>query len=161
CACPFAVASLGWDPAPGRHSLSVCVKATFVLVAGGPSTVAPLQEPIREGGVAPDLVPAKPRAEVLFTGHAHAPGAAPTDRLIARAKVGAFRKSLSITGDRTWVPSFDGLRPSVAVPFRRMPLAYERAVRTGENLTGIDISQGAEPNRPLANIAAIADQGGE
>jgi hypothetical protein len=42
-----------------------------------------------------------------------------------------------------------------------MPLVYDRAVRTGENLAGVDISQGAEPNRPLANIAAIADQGGE
>jgi len=164
CACPFAVALLGWEPAPGRRSLSVCVKATFVLVPGAPSTIAPLQEPFRidgASGAAPDLVPFKPRVDVLFTGHAHAPGGAPTDSLIARARVGAFRKSLSINGDRTWVPSFDGLRPSVAVPFRHMPLSYERAVRTGENLTGVDISQGAEPNCPLANIAAIADQGGE
>jgi hypothetical protein len=165
CACPFAVALLGWEPAPGRRSLSVCVKATFVLVPGATSTIAPLQEPFRidgaSGSAAPDLVPFKPRVDVLFTGHAHAPGGAPTDSLIARARVGTFRKSLSINGDRTWVPSFDGLRPSVAVPFRHMPLSYERAVRTGENLTGIDISQGAEPNCPLANIAAIADQGGE
>ncbi len=165
CACPFAVASLGWDPGPRRRSLSVCVKGTFLLTPGVPCSIAPLQEPVRiddgTGGAAPDLVPFKPRVDVLFTGHAHAPGGAPADSLIARARVGAFRKSLSINGDRTWVPSFDGLRPSVAVPFRRMPLDYERAVRTGENLTGVDISQGAEPNRPLANIAAIADQGGE
>jgi hypothetical protein len=163
CACPFAVATLGWEPAPGRRSLSVCVKATFVLAPGAPATVAPLQDPIRadEGSAAPDLVPFKPRVDVLFTGHAHAPRGAPTDSLIARARIGAFRKSLSINGDRAWVPSFEGLRPSVAVPFRRMPLTYERAVRTGENLAGVDISQGAELNRPLANIAAIADQGGE
>ena len=164
CACPFAVAALGWEPAAGRHSVSVCVKATFVLVPGGVARLAPLQQPVRgdaPSADAPDLVPCKPRVDVLFTGHAHAPGGAPTDSLIARARVGTFRKSLSINGDRAWVPSFDGLRPSLAVPFRRMPLTYERAVRAGENLIGVDISQGAEPNRPLANIAAIADQGGE
>ncbi len=163
CACPFAVAALGWEPAPGRRSLSVCVKATFVLVPGAPASIAPLQDPIRadDGVAAPDLVPVKPRVDVLFGGHAHAPGGAPTDSLIARARVGAFRKSLSINGDRAWVPSFEGLRPSVAVPFQRMPLTYDRAVRTGENLAGVDISQGAELNRPLANIAAIAEQGGE
>lgn len=164
CACPFAVAALGWEPAPGRRSLSVTVKATFVLVPGT-SVIAALQDPVRvdeaPGATAPDLVPFKPRADVLFSGHAHAAGGALTDSLLARARVGTFRKSLSINGDRTWVPSFDGLRPSVAVPFRRMPLSYDRAVRTGENLAGVDISQGAEPNRPLANIAAIADQGGE
>ena len=165
CACPFAVAALGWEPSPGRRSLSVCVKATFVLAPGAPAAVAPLQDPVRvdEGiaAAAPDLVPYKPRVDVLFAGHAHAPGGAPTDSLIARARIGGFRKSLSINGDRAWVPSFEGLRPSVAVPFRRMPLTYERAVRTGENLAGVDISQGAELNRPLANIAAIAEQGGE
>jgi len=163
CACPFAVAALGWEPAPGRRSLSLCVKGTFVLAPGAPAAVAPLQDPIRadDGADAPDLVPVKPRVDVLFTGHAHAPGGAPIDSLIARARVGAFRKSLSINGDRAWVPSFEGLRPSAAVPFRSMPLTYERAVRTGENLAGVDISQGAEPNRPLANIAAIAEQGGE
>ncbi len=165
CACPFAVAALGWEPAPGRRSLSVVVKATFVLVPGAPAVIASIQEPVRTdegpGAAAPDLVPFKPRVDVLFTGHAHAPGGALTDSLIARARIGAFRKSLSINGDRTWVPSFDGLRPSVAVPFRSMPLSYERAVRTGENLTGVDISRGAELNGPLANIAAIADQGGE
>jgi hypothetical protein len=166
-ACPFAVSMLPWEPAPGRHSVSVCVKATFVL-APGAATIAPLQEAVgadrSEGGLAGagDLVPFKPRAEVLLVGHAYAPGGAPIDALIARARVGPFRKSLSITGDRTWVPSFDGLRPSVAVPFRRMPLRYDLAVRTGENLGGVDIiSQGAELGRALANIAAIADQGGE
>src|SRR5580692_6662559 len=167
CACPFAVSTLAWEPAPGRHSVSVCVKATFML-APGAATIAPLQEPVgaelREGGLAAaaDLVPFKPRAEVLLVGHAYAPGGAPIDALIARARVGPFRKALSITGDRTWVPSFEGLRAGVPVPFRRMPLRYDRAVRTGENLGGVDIiSQGAELGRSLANIAAIADQGGE
>jgi hypothetical protein len=163
CACPFALATLAWEPAAGQRMVSVCVKATFVL-APGVSTIAAMQDPVRAEGAAgdaPDLVPYKPRAEILFTGHAHTPGGALTDSLIARAKIGPWRKALSINGDRTWVPSFEGLRPSAAVPFRRMPLVYERAVMTGENLAGVDISQGAEPSRPLANIAAIADVGGE
>src|SRR5439155_1757526 len=151
CACPFVVGTLAWEPSPGRRTLSVCVKATLVL-APGTATFAPLQEPLHadagDGALASDLVPFKPRADVILTGHAHAPGGAPIDSLLARARIGTFRKSLSINGDRTWMPSFDGLRPSVPVPFRRMPLVYDRAVRTGENLTGVDISQGAEPHWP-------------
>jgi hypothetical protein len=171
-ACPFAVSTMAWEPAPGRRSLTVCVKATFSLAPGRAASIAPLQEPItgdlHEGGdprgalvAVADLVPFKRRAEVLLVGHAYAPGGAPTDALIARAWIGGFRKALNITGDRAWVPSFDGVRPSVAVPFRRMPLRYERAARTGENLAGVDIMQIAEVGRPLPNIAAIADQGGE
>ena len=168
-ACPFAVSTLPWEPAPGRRSLCVAVKATFTLTPGM-ATIAVLQEPFGaemrdvEAGPAAlgDLVPFKPRADVLLAGHAYAPRGAPTDGFVARARVGAVRKALSITGDRAWVPSFDGLRPSVAVPFRRMPLRYERAVRTGENLGGVDIiAQGAAQGRALPNIAAIADQGGE
>src|SRR5262249_22509486 len=127
CACPFTVAMLGWQPGPGRRVLSVCVKATFTLVRGGPAVLAPIQDPIRTDDAAPDLVPLKPRADVLFTGHIHAPGGAPAESLIARARVGTFQKSLSINGDRTWVPSFEGLRPSPPIPFRRMPLTYDRA----------------------------------
>jgi hypothetical protein len=163
CACPFTVAALGWDAAAGAASVSLCVKATFLLTPGLAS-LATLQEPVRLEGAAadaPELVPYKPRADILFAGHAHSPGGAPTEALLARARVGSWRKSLSINGDRTWIPSFEGLRPSVPVPFRRMPLVYERAVRTGENLLGVDISQGAAQSHPLANIAAIADQGGE
>lgn len=168
-ACPFAVSTLAWEPAPHRRSLCVCVKGTFVLAASGVSTLAPLQEPIaadvREGEPGPslaELVPFKPRADILISGHAYSPRGAPAEALIARARIGPFRKSLSITGDRSWVPSFDGLRPSGATPFRRMPLRYERAGRAGENLGGIDIfTQSAELGRALPNIAAIADQGGE
>lgn len=168
-ACPFAVSTLLWEPAPGRRSVCVCVKATFAL-APGTSTIAALQEPfgaeMRDVEAVPaalgELVPFKPRAEILLAGHAYAPRGAPTDGFIARARIGSMRKALSITGDRAWVPSFDGLRPSVAVPFRRMPLRYERAVRIGENLGGVDIiAQGAAPGRTLPNIAAIAEQGGE
>jgi hypothetical protein len=134
------------------------------------ATLAPMQEPLSSNGEpygelgasAGELAPFKPRADVLLVGHAHAPRGVPAEQLLARARIGPVRKALSITGDRTWVPSFDGLRPSPPVPFRRMPLRYERAVRVGENLGGVDIlSQGAELGRALPNIAAIADQGGE
>jgi hypothetical protein len=161
-ACPFSISTLAWEPAPGRRSLCVSVKATFELNPGAAATIAPLQEALAEGGDLGESVPFKPRADVLITGHAHAPRGAPVDAILARARVGTVRKALSITGDRTWVPSFDGLRPSVAVPFRRMPLRYERAVKAGENAGGIDIiAQGAELGKALPNIAAIADQGGE
>jgi len=161
-ACPFSISTLAWEPAPGRRSLCVSIKATFELVSGAVASIAPLQEPLAEGGDLGELAPFKPRADILITGHAHAPRGAPVDALLARARIGAVRKALSITGDRTWVPSFDGLRPSVAVPFRRMPLRYERAVRAGENAGGVDIiAQGAELGRALPNIGALTDQGGE
>ena len=170
-ACPFTISTLSWEGAPGQWNVSVAARALLTLA---PSPVlATHQEPMavdrswdddpRAGLVtSTDRVPFKPRVDILASGHAYAPGGAPAESLVARLWLGTVRKALSINGDRSWVPSFDGLRPSVPVPFRRMALRYDRAVMGGDNLGGVDIlTLRAEVGRPLPNIAAIAETGSE
>jgi len=71
-----------------------------------------------------DIVPFKPRADVLLVGHAFAPRGAPVRSLIARLSVGALKKGVEVVCDRAWSP--EGFLREGA-PFARMSLRYERA----------------------------------
>ncbi|HVY49134.1 MAG TPA: DUF2169 domain-containing protein, partial [Minicystis sp.] len=159
--CPFPVSTLVWEAQPGQHSLTVAVKATFSLVAGGEAAVAEMQEPI--GGdrhwddrpmaslYAPaDVAPFKRRVDVLLVGHAYAPAESPAVSLVARFAVGdAFSKSVRVTGDRLWEAGEGAaLRPSPAQPFARMPLRYERAPLAEDNPVGIDPRAPPEAGAP-------------
>lgn len=132
---PFRVASLLWQPHAGAFALTVVCKATFLLLPGE-ARLAPEQDPPNEDDNywdddasrslhAPcDLVPFKPRVDVLLTGNACAPGHAPVRALLARLGVGAIDKSIAVFGERSFAP--DGqIREGSG--FTRMPLRYERA----------------------------------
>ena len=71
-----------------------------------------------------DLVPLKPRNDVIATGHAHAPAGPAVRSLRARLAIGAVDKAIDIVADRYF--DRDGLLVEGA-PFSRMPLAYELA----------------------------------
>ncbi|UQA56566.1 DUF2169 family type VI secretion system accessory protein [Polyangium aurulentum] len=118
-ACPLPVAPLLWQPRPGAFCLTVVCKATFLLEPSR-ARLAPAQEPVREG----DLVPSKPRADVVLVGHAFTPGGEPARALTARLVVGTLDKAIEIVCDRS--VSRDGALREGA-PFSRMPLVYERA----------------------------------
>jgi hypothetical protein len=158
--CPLGVAALVWEPAAGETRLTVCVKATYALVHGEEAVLAPHQEEATDDAspqatlfVPSDFVPFKPRADVLLVGHARAPGGVPVDSLSVRLRVGDFSKGLRITGDRLWASGPEGMRPGPTAPFVEMPLRYERGVRRGENLVGLDPSpHRQEAGRPLPNI---------
>lgn len=68
--CPFRAGALAWQSAPDAWSLTVVVKASFTIVAGGEATLAPVQTPVvafaadSEAAVE-DLSPLKPRVDVL------------------------------------------------------------------------------------------------
>ncbi len=126
--------SLLWQKRPGLWMLTVVCKATFSLQPGE-MPLAPEQEPINESDrpwsqdiqslyAAADLVPMKPRVDVILVGQAYAPGGQSVSSLVARITVGEVDKSVEIFGDRT-------LRPDGSVQegptFARMPLLYERA----------------------------------
>lgn len=131
------------------YSLTVVVKASFVLVHGAEAAVAPSQdEPgvdsfIREEPGASlrhstDLAPLKPRTDVLVVGHVHSPGGAPVTELECRIEVGEIEKTLRVTGDRRYVPGPAG--PVIGPPaaFTKMPMSYERAPKGEENPVGWD-----------------------
>src|SRR4051794_39483342 len=93
--CPLPAAPLLWQRAPSRWALTVICKATYLLEPGT-APLAPDQEPLNEHEdhwdddpsrslFAPsDLVPWKPRADVLLVGSAFARSGQPVRSLVAR-----------------------------------------------------------------------------
>lgn len=168
--CPFPVAAFPWQPQAGRWNLTVCVKATFVLVHGQVAPLAATQHAIVDDSYwdnnpsaslyAPsDFVPYKPRVDVLLTGHAYAPGGAPVESLAVRLQVGSLVKGLTLSGDRSWVQTRSGLQPAVSTSFRRMALRYERAALAGENMIGfLGATHAGELGRPLPSVVAAGTQ---
>jgi hypothetical protein len=71
-----------------------------------------------------DLVPFKPRADVMLVGHAFAPRKEPVRSLVARLVVGEVNKAVEVFGERAW--THDGMLRE-GPRFVKMPLRYERA----------------------------------
>lgn len=170
--CPFTVGTSVWQAQDGAWTLTVCVRGTFSLVHGREAVLAEAQEPVtgdryyKNGGgirgaslyAASEIVPYKPRADVLLVGSAFAPEQTPVDALIARITVEELDKSIGIIGDRRWSPGPDGLEPSAPVPFRSMPLRYERATRAPDNPVGFDLaSTPVQGELALPNFEAVDD----
>lgn len=132
---PLPVGSLVWQPRQGAWVLTVLCKGTFSL-RPIESILAPSQEPVHaddtfagddpsRGVRAPnDLVPAKPRAEVMVVGHAYAPNRSPVRSVMARVVVGDVDKSIEVFSDR-WFSLEGHLQEGQR--FTRMPLSYDRA----------------------------------
>jgi hypothetical protein len=132
---PLPVASLVWQPAPGRHVLTIVCKATFDL-APVTSELSADQEapneddnhwdddPARSLYSPSDLAPFKPRADILLVGHAFAPRGEPVQSLVARLLVGELDKSIEVFGERAFTRQ-GGMRETAR--FTKMPLRYERA----------------------------------
>src|SRR6185503_9351820 len=110
--CPFTVGTLIWQGQGGAWTLSTCVKGTFTLVHGRDALIAQEQEPVGvdryfAGSGASlfspsDVVPYKPRTDVMLVGHAYAPKGRPADALVARFTIGELTKAVGIVGDRLW-----------------------------------------------------------
>ena len=130
---PCAAGALTWRW-KGKLHLTVAVKATFALVPGGVmTTVAPEElfraeahhrdNPARSVRATSDLVPYLLRADVVFTGHAHAPPGQRVTMLPVRLAVfhghALFDKTLHVHGER---------KGSEAQPFDKAPMIYERAL---------------------------------
>jgi hypothetical protein len=131
---PLPVASRVWQARPGSYVLTFVCKATFTL-APGELELAPDQDPVREADcpwsasvtslyAASDLVPGKPRADVVLVGNAYAPEGAPASHLVARLSIAEVDKSIEVWADRTLAAS-GGLVEGP--PFTHLPLLYERA----------------------------------
>jgi hypothetical protein len=169
--CPLRAASLSWQPRPGARSLTVVCKATYEL-RPGESVLAEHQEypnddenhwdddPARSVYSPSDLVPFKPRGDVLLVGHAFAPNREPVRSLVARLAVAGVDKAIEVHGERFWAPD-GGVREGQ--PFARMPLRYERAAGgpdtdnpVGMRLDGAEALPNLQP--PGAAIARRGDR---
>ena len=168
--CPFSAGTVLWQAQSGAWTLSVCVRGTFSLVHGREAVLADPQEPVagdRHLGDDPrasvhvpsDLVPYKPRVDVVLVGSAFAPDREPVEALVARVSLGSLDKAIGVIGDRTWIEGPDGPEPSSPRPFRSMPLTYERAARARDNPHGFDLARAPVIGAPaLPNLEAADDE---
>lgn len=155
-----------WSTA-GRRRATVVVKSTFFLVAGGPMRLvnpAPLllgdqhhENNAERSVVAPsDLAPYLPRAEVVLSGHAHAPS--PTPHQAVRLSVVGARplvdKTLHVFGERMWV---EGDQLTAPVPFTRIPLRYERTSRGHAGYEENPVGMPRGPGLPAPNVVDPQD----
>ncbi len=142
----------------GRLHLTVVVKALFTIVPDGAAVLAGPGDiatedrtfdanPSRSVEVATDLVPYRPRCDVTFVGHAHAPRGQP-------APAGSVRLGLSRDGrpllDKVLHVFGDRAPSGAPVPFDRMPIVYERALGgAGEpNPVGAEAPNIVDPKDP-------------
>ncbi|WP_437970753.1 DUF2169 domain-containing protein [Sorangium sp. So ce260] len=158
-------AAVSWRT-QGRRYITIVVKASFAFTPGAAMWRTEPQEilraevhhgknPARSVRFTGDLAPYLGRADVLFTGDAHAPDGAQVQSLPVRLAVFgasgcALDKRLLVRDEK---------------PFQRMPLVYEKAVRgpSGcENPFGVDPNGGEaivvdprDPARP-AGFGPIA-----
>src|SRR5512134_2856224 len=98
-------------------------KGTFAVM-GGQSVIAGKQipifrtdlhfqdDPIASVEYETDMIPYKPRADVVLVGQAHAPGGRPVKELDVTLRVGGVAKTIHVHGDRRWLwPSSADLSP--------------------------------------------------
>ncbi len=147
---PFVVGTVLWENLQGQPKMTVVVKATFQIKAGGSSLfdeqvpILTTDEHYGEDPSAPvkfesDTAPFKPCADVVLVGRAHAPGGQPVTKLDTTIRVGRLQKTIRVFGDRKWrFPSKLTLIPVISTPepFVTMDVVYERA------FGGIDESAG-------------------
>lgn len=119
---------------------------------GDPATTAVLRES--------EFAPRKPSVDIVVEGQAISPGGQPMHELVVALDINGRRKVAVVTGERRWVRAAGGFVASSPVPFREMPLSYDRAfggvddteagatVAEHRNLVGV----GFQPNRPAADI---------
>lgn len=132
---PFVAGQFLLPDGEGGELLLVIVKATLDVAEHGALVIAEpgvelrmadefRGEPERGSPLHDcDLVPFKPRVDVLLEGFAHAPDEEPSERVLVELRVGEMVKRAMVTGDRIWIED----EPSEPELFTIMPLVWERA----------------------------------
>lgn len=147
---PFLAEALPVMSHEGKAGLVVIVKGTFSVGADG--AVAPADEPIPVAhGDEPgdsgkgltakwesDVVPFKPRGDIVLAGKAHAPGGRPAPWVDVTLRVGSLIRSLRIFGERKWVCDGKKLTSTMTspIPFLTIDLVPERAFGGMDMRTG-------------------------
>ncbi|RST46401.1 DUF2169 domain-containing protein [Variovorax sp. DXTD-1] len=135
---PFAQQCMLLMDREGQLFFCILVCATYGVDETGEPFPLPVQPPPPLGDE-PNGVPgrsslrrasaasvAKPAVDFIVNATAHAPHGEAVTEMAAGVRVGAWRKVLTVTGDRQRV-GLTGTRVSSPQPFTAMPLRYERA----------------------------------
>jgi len=135
---PFAVECLFLSDEDGRPIMAPIVKGTYQIGPGAKPLLSPEQVPVNLAGTRsddgetssylyePETAFCKSATDVVLIADAHAPrGQREIDVTFA---VGPVRKTVHVTGDRTWTKRLAGrIAATEPVGFETMPLVYERA----------------------------------
>lgn len=136
---PFSVAETVGVDGTGAEFYTLAAKATFVWDEHGQTQLADAHVPVAEEDVhsgekgtssvvvEADLVPVKPRVDVLLVGSIELPTA--VDAIEVTLEVGQrIKKSLRVVGERRWVGG-GLLAPLLSSPvrFSSMPIEWERS----------------------------------
>lgn len=139
---PFQVEALPMLGPGDRPALTVIVKGTFKIVPGEAAVAAEEQLPLffadvphdeKAGGGSlrfeSDIVPFKPRADIVLIGRAHVPPGKVARAMDTSLRVGKVRKVVRVFGDRHWTCGgrFLPVGHSQPKPYKTMDLVYERA----------------------------------
>lgn len=114
---------------------TIVVKGTFTVAPSGEVRLCDEQPPVlledletELGSLDTELVPIKAGCDVAVLGHARSPNPRePVETLEVALTIGRFARRVAVSGDREWVKTLTGFRPSRPLPFTSMPLTYERA----------------------------------
>lgn len=134
---PFAAQIFLSPNRQGVDTLYLVVKATFDLtpvthIAEGQQTI--ITEDIYWGEpgksslkYATEVHLEKPGTDVIVVGEACAPNDRPVSEMEVGLSIAGRICILKVFGDRYWKKGFLDMKPSMARPFLRMPIIYERA----------------------------------
>ena len=142
-----SVAALPWR-FRGELRVTVVAKATFSFAHDGPTPRAPPKpilwsevhhknHPGRSIRFTTDIAPRLQRADILFTGHAHAPPGAAVESALVR--LGVFQGARMVLDKALVVRQKGG--------FQSIPLVYEKAyggIGVADNPFGVGVKAGAE-----------------
>ncbi|MFC1712440.1 DUF2169 domain-containing protein [Candidatus Poribacteria bacterium] len=138
---PFEIETLPMKGPEGNPFLVIIVKGTFDIRPDDIASVSSEQMPVafgdevydeKEGGSVKfesDIVPFKPRGDIVLVGRAYAPGGAPAESVDVSLRLGNVSKAIRVIGDRHWEFS-SRLFPVIASDpelFKVIDLIYERA----------------------------------
>jgi hypothetical protein len=152
----------------GNKLWMVVVKAAFDVSPDGRCYLSGLAEPVRpvakpfgEFGKSSvryeaDLLGPKPRTDILVLGDAVAPQGRMARALDVVLQVGSVRKTLRVTGNRTWEANLvGGLRMSDPEPFERIPITYERAYGGWDTSASDERDHRLEARNPVGTGFAV------
>src|SRR5262245_17960117 len=110
---PLRTGSVVWQPRRGSWVMTAVCKATYTLEPSESPLAVEQEYPNEDDNhwnddaarslySSSDLVPFKPRADVMLVGHAFAPRKDPLRSFVARLVVGEANKALDVCCDRSF-----------------------------------------------------------
>lgn len=99
-----------------------------------------------------DFAPRKPRCDILLLGSAYAPSGYAATRVDVEARVGSWRKRMSVFGPRHWEMGFAGVNSSAPEHFVSQAISYDVA------FGGVDLRH-EDPGEHAAFMANPAGRG--